>query len=168
MIGRMLVSRFLAVSAFMASLLIAGPALAEPPALDDAKEKVKEERRQAKEAKRSGDPDAVASAKKELSQAEQDLKAEKRKQRREHLAAARAKWGDTLKKAGVKQEMNLHAKRIARLKRVETLALVGKKEAIAKRAKAAIDKENARHDKKMQELKAQAPAPAPAHSGGAK
>ena len=161
-------SSLVSIAAFAGTVFMVGSAFAGKPPIDDLKDKVKEERREAKEAKKSGDPAAIASAKKELTQAEEDLRAEKRKKHAEHLAAARAKWGDSLKKAGVKQEMSLHAKRIARLKRVESLAVAAKKEAVAKRAKAAIDKENERHEKKMRELKAGPPPAGTAPKGGTK
>ena len=82
----------------------------------------------------------------------------------EQLAEARAKWGDTLKKPGVKEEMKLHARRLARLRRMAKLANAAKKDAVEKRAKTLIEKEKSRHEKKMEELKA---AAAPAGSGSA-
>lgn len=145
---------FTLIATLVGSILLAGPAFADAP-VKDAKEKVKEERKEAKDAKKSGDPAAIASAKKELTQAEQDLKAAKKKKHLEQLAEARAKWGDTLKKPGVKEEMKLYAKRLSRLRRMAKLATAAKKDAVVKRANTLIEKEKARHEKKMEELKAQ-------------
>ena len=50
--------------------------------------------------------------------------------------------------------MRVHGRRMSRLRRVEKLAKDAKKDAVVKRANAAQEKEKARHQKKMDELKA--------------
>lgn len=154
------------VATLLGALALSGPAFADNP-VKDAKEKVKEEKKELKEARKSGDAGAVADEKKDVKAAKKELSEEKKKKRAEHMAEMRAKWGEILKKPGVKAEMGLHSRRMARLRRIEKVATEKKKDALVKRAVAAQEKEKARHQKKMDELKAQ-PAPAPATSGGAK
>lgn len=155
---------FVWMALLFGALCSATPAFADKP-VKDAKEKVKEEKKDLKDAKKSGDAGAVAEEKKELKEAEKELKEERKKRRDQHLAEMRAKWGEISKKPGVKEEMRIHARRMSRLRRIEKIATEKKKDAIVKRATAAQEKEKARHQKKMDELKAQ---PAPAGSGGAK
>jgi hypothetical protein len=76
----------------------------------------------------------------------------------------RIRWGALVDRPSVQEELRLHAMRIARLTRIQELAEVEGKNAVEARALKAIDKENARHDKRMQEL-ALTPAAIP---GGAK
>ncbi len=105
-----------------------------------------------------------------------ELTDEQKQKRKEHMAELRAKWGEQLKKPGVKDEMREHMKRMAKLRKIARVAKDAKKEAVEKRAEAAMKREKERHDKKMETLKAQ-PAPAgsaagmpsaPATAGGAK
>lgn len=158
-------SSWLLLAALLGVLGATSPALADGP-LKEAKDKVKEEKKELREAKKSGDAGAIAEEKKELKQAEKELREARKKRREEHLAEMRAKWGEILKKPGVKEEMRVHARRMSRLRRIEKIARDAKKEAVVKRATALQEKEKARHQKKMDELKSQ---PAPAGSaGGAK
>ena len=152
-------------AALLGALALQGPAWADHP-VKDAKDKVKEEKKELKDAKKSGDAGAIAEEKKELKQAEKELREARKKKREEHLAEMRAKWGEILKRPGVKEEMRLHMRRMSRLHRIEKLAKEHKKPELEKRVMAAIEREKARHQKKMEELKGGAPAPAP--SGGAK
>lgn len=157
-------------SLWWAAVLLGTLVAAAPPAIaagpvKEAKEKLKEEKKELKEARKGGDAGAVADEKKDVKQAADELREARKKRRNEHLAEMRAKWGEILKKPGVKEEMRTHMRRMSRLRRIEHLAKEGKKDAIAKRAAAAMEKEKARHQKKMDELKGQA---APAASGGAK
>lgn len=154
-------------SLWWAAVLLGTLMAAAPPAIaagpvKEAKEKLKEEKKELKEARKAGDAGAE---KKDVKQASDELKEARKKRREEHLAEMRAKWGDILKKPGVKEEMQTHMRRMSRLRRIEHLAKEGKKDPIAKRASAAMEKEKTRHQKKMDELKGQ---PAPAASGGAK
>jgi hypothetical protein len=64
----------------------------------------------------------------------------------------RIRWGALVERPSVQEELRLHAMRIARLTRIEELAEVEGKSAVEARALKAIDRENARHDKRMQEL----------------
>ncbi|HQY59867.1 MAG: hypothetical protein IPF92_16495 [Myxococcales bacterium] len=155
-------------SLWWAAVLLGTLVAAAPPAIaagpvKEAKEKLKEEKKELKEARKNDG--GVADEKKDVKQAADELREARKKRRQEHLAEMRAKWGEILKKPGVKEEMRVHMRRMSRLRRIEHLAKEGKKDAIAKRAAAAMEKEKARHQKKMDELKGQA---APAASGGAK
>jgi hypothetical protein len=76
----------------------------------------------------------------------------------------RIRWGALTDRPSVQEELRLHAMRTARLTRIQELAEVEGKTAVEARALKALDKENARHDKRMQEL-AMTPAAIP---GGAK
>lgn len=64
----------------------------------------------------------------------------------------RIRWGALTDRPSVQEELRLHAMRIARLTRIQELAEVEGKPAVEARALKAIDKENARHDKRMQEI----------------
>jgi hypothetical protein len=64
----------------------------------------------------------------------------------------RIRWGSLTDRPSVQEELRLHAMRIARLTRIQELAEVEGKTAVEARALKAIDRENARHDKRMQEL----------------
>jgi len=76
----------------------------------------------------------------------------------------RIRWGALVERPSVQDELRLHAMRIARLTRIQELAEVEGKDAVEARALKAIDRENARHDKRLQEI-ALTPAGVP---GGAK
>ncbi len=153
------------VAVLLGTLVAAAPPAFAAGPVKDAKEKVKEEKKELHDARKAHDGGAPEE-KKELKQAEQELREARKKRRADHMAEMRAKWGDILKKPGVKEEMRIHARRMSRLRRIEKLAKEAKKDAIVKRVNAAEEKEKARHQKKMDELKAQ---PSPAGSaGGAK
>lgn len=125
----------------------------------EAKEKLKEERKEAKEAKGDDKKDAkedVKEAKKELREARQKLRETRKERRTEILKAAKDKWGDLVKKPKVREELKLHARRMARLNHMEYLAKENDKEELAKRVEALRAKENARHEKRMEALKAKA------------
>jgi hypothetical protein len=157
-------STFIWMTLLCGVLSVAGPAFADGHGKDgkDKKEERKEERKEEKD-KRDGGPHSDKDG------GGADRKAELKKRRDEHMAEMRAKWGEILKKPGVKEEMRLHARRLARLRRMEKLAADAKKDALVKRANAAEEREKARHQKKMDELKAQpAPAGSAPAAGGAK
>lgn len=140
------------MAVLLGTLAASAPAFAAGP-VKEAKEKLKEEKKDLKDAKKSGDG-GVAEEKKDVKEAEKDVKEARKKRRDDHLAEVRAKWGDLAKTPAAKEEMRVHARRMARLHRVEQLAKDAKKDALVKRANAAQEKEKARHEKKMGELKA--------------
>lgn len=161
-------------------VLVTSTALADGKGdVKDAREKVKEDKKDLREARHAHDAGAAKEAKDDLHKDREKLREERKAKRKEHMAELRAKWGQMLKQPGVKAEMRLHMSRMARLRRIESLAKAKNKDAIVKRTEAAMEKEKARHQKRMDELKAQpggaasgaasgAPSAAPATSGGAK
>jgi len=128
----------------------------------EARDKVREERKELRDAMRSGDAGAAKEAREDLRKARKAAR----------FAEMQKKYGSALGTPAVKDEMKTHAKRMARLHRIETLAKNEKKDAIVKRTDAAIEKEKARHDKRMDQLKsggdAGTPAVKPAMDGGSK
>ncbi len=141
------------MAVLLGTLAASAPAFAAGP-VKEAKEKLKEEKKELKDAKKAGDAGAAAEEKKDVKEAAKDVKEARKKRRDDHLAEVRSKWGDVAKAPAAKEEMRVHARRMARLNRVEKLAKDAKKDAIVKRANAAQEKEKARHEKKMGELKA--------------
>jgi hypothetical protein len=83
---------------------------------------------------------------------------ERAKSEREEI---RKKLGNSLDQQPIQQELRRHARAVARLQRIQEIASVNEKPELAARALAALQKENARHDKRVSELSA-----APAPSGG--
>lgn len=162
------IRRALWAAAFAAaSALLAAPASADEPAkhpvkdakqaVKDAREKLKDARKDAKDAKDDDKKDAkqdLKDAKKDLKDARQKLR-ETRKERRESLVkAAKDKWGDLVKKPRVREELRTHARRIARLNQMESVAKENGKDELVERIQKLRDKENARHDKRMEAFKA--------------
>ena len=97
-----------------------------------------------------------------------DTAVERRKEHREELGK---RWGTTLAKAPARDELKVHARRMAFLNRALVLAQSDTgpdKEKTIARINKLIDKENARHDQAMTRFQSQAvaaaSAPAPAVS----
>lgn len=159
---------------FAAAVLVTGAAYADPPKGDppgkeikEAREKVREDKKELHEARKAGDAGAAEKAREDLKADRKELTEEQKERRKAHMAEMRAKWGAIQKMPGVREEMRMHASRMARLRRIDKIALEKKKDAVAKRAEAAMEKEKARHEKRMTELKAKG-ADAGAATGGAK
>ena len=64
----------------------------------------------------------------------------------------RTRWGALVEQPSVVAELKTHAERTARLGRIQELAEVEGKPAVAARAQRALAAENARHEKQMQTL----------------
>ncbi|HKY36215.1 MAG TPA: hypothetical protein VJN18_09770 [Polyangiaceae bacterium] len=107
-----------------------------------------------------------------------DNMAERRKQ---HQVELKARWGATLAMPPVREELQHHARRMARLNRAMLLAqteLTKDKDKVVERIQKLIDKEQQRHDRAMERFKsmpntpaasaASAAAAAPAVSAAAK
>jgi hypothetical protein len=77
--------------------------------------------------------------------------------RREHREAIKRRWGATLAQPAVKNELTIHARRLAQLNRALLLAeseRQGKdKDKLVDRIEKLIDKENERHEKAMDRFK---------------
>lgn len=163
----MRIRRALWTAAFaVTSTLFAVPAAADPPArpvkdakeaVKDAKDKLKDARKDAKEAK--GDDkkeakDEAKDAKKELREARKKLRDTRKERRQDTVKAAKDKWGDLVKKPKVRAELSLHARRMARINHMESVAKESDKDKLLERIQKLREKENARHDKRMEALKA--------------
>lgn len=149
----------------LAGLLLSTTALADPPGRGDGKKN--DDKKEQRDARRDGGPNVGGDASVGDDKDKDKDRDERRERRKAHMAELRAKWGTILKIDGVKDEMRVHSSRLARLRRIAKLGRAANKDGVVKRAETAIEKEKARHDKKMDELKAKA-APAASASGGAK
>lgn len=155
-----------AILASACALFAADGAAQSPPgkpvkdakeAVKDAREKLKEARKDAKEAKDEDKKDAKQGAKdaaKELREARQKLRETRKDRRQQTVQAAKDKWGDLVKKPAVRAELRIHARRTARLNHMESLAKENGKDDLIERIQKLREKENARHDKRMEALKA--------------
>lgn len=96
-------------------------------------------------------------------------RAESSRQRRHRIRRTQLnrRWGDTLKDPEAIAELELHAERTAKLKRIRSLALKkSKDDPAAERAAKLLAKEEARHERHMKELQAKAVAASVAAAGG--
>jgi hypothetical protein len=126
----------------------AGSAAGKATPLKDAKKEQREERKELKEALKTGDPAKIKEAREELQKARKD-------RRQAAKTVLEGKYGaDILKKPAVRAELRMHSVRMARLHHIEKLAKEKSKEPLAKKAATLIEKENARHQKRMDALKA--------------
>lgn len=171
-------SRIMAASALLGAFAFAPPAAADKPegkdakeARQDARKDLKEARQDAKDARKDlkearkdlrealkdggADSPAAKEAKDDLKDARKDLREARRERAKAKKAELKAKWGDLLGRPAVKQELRLHAMRMAKLHRMAKLAKEKGKDDLAKRVDALVAKENARHDKRMEQLKTQ-------------
>jgi hypothetical protein len=92
----------------------------------------------------------------------QDTRSERRREHREELAK---RWGSTLAAPPARDELKLHARRMAFLDRALVLAQADtkpEKDKTIERISKLIDKENARHDRAMAGMHSQPAVAAPA------
>ena len=80
----------------------------------------------------------------------------------------RIRWGSVVQQPAVVQALQLHAFRVARLERIQELAQVEAKPAVAARASKALDRESVRHERTMAALASGAAAPPVPPAGGAR
>jgi hypothetical protein len=159
----------LAASALLGAMAFAPPALADKPEGKPDKQELRKEAKEAKEARKDArealkeaikdggaESGAAKEARDDLKEARQKLKDTREERRKEKRAELKTKFGDILGKPAVKAELRLHAMRLAKLHRMERLAKAKGKDELDKRVDALIAKENARHDKRMADLKANA------------
>lgn len=91
----------------------------------------------------------------ELAREEAELARARAERRRKRLAEIRARWQAAfLTRPEVRAELSLHANRSARLARMERLAETGNYGKLAVRIQVLKRREDARHDQRMQDLKA--------------
>lgn len=123
----------------------------------DAKQDLKEAKKDAREAARDGgggDAAAVKEARMKLGEARKALKDSREERRTNARAALRAKWGPLADKPAVRAELRLHAQRMAKLRMMKNVADDADKKNLEERVDKLIDKEKARHDLRMDALKA--------------
>ena len=99
-----------------------------------------------KRAERKEDRAEVREAWKKL----KETRKERRKERREEIKKL---WGDLSDKPAARAELRVHAWRVARLNRMRTIAKAEGKDAMVTRIDGLLEKEKARHKKKMEQLK---------------
>lgn len=82
-----------------------------------------------------------------------ELREDRQEKRKAHRRELREKWGDAIKKPAAKDELKVHAVRMARLTRARAVADEnGKKELVARIDKL-IEKEKTRHQAAMEKIK---------------
>lgn len=173
--------RTIVLSALVAAITSAGAAFADPPhgqgngqghgqgkghgANKDVKEQekdVRDARKELAEKKkelREAGPDAgaakeaVKEAKEKLEKELKELRESRKDRRKKTVDALRDKLGDLTKKPQVRAEMRIHAKRVAHLKAAKRTAVAAGKTDLADKADKLLQKENERHDKRMQQLR---------------
>lgn len=90
-----------------------------------------------------------------LAQREEELRKSRAERRKQRLARIRAKWKvKFLSNPEVRAEMTLHAARLARLQRMRRLAAADNREKLVVRIEVLVERENNRHSRRMQVLKA--------------
>jgi hypothetical protein len=127
---------------------------------NEARKDLKEEQKDLRDAVRAGaDSGALAEARKDVAAAREQLRAAEAKarltrgeRRRAHGEEHRKKWGKLLDDGEGQREMRVHAERMAKMRRIEDVAKAEGKGEIEKRVKELIEKEDARHEKRMTEL----------------
>lgn len=126
--------------------------------LKDAREDLKDAKKDLKEAVKDGggaDAQAIKEAKEDLKEARKKLKDSREDRRKAAKGALKAKWGDDLlKKPAVKNELRLHAQRMAKLRHMKRVADEAGKNQLEERIAKLIEKEQARHQARMDALKA--------------
>jgi hypothetical protein len=120
-----------------------GPAEKAGKALDQAGRDVKE-----------GAKEAAREVSKAFRDARDKLRTTRQDRRRDQLRDARDRWGALLNKPMVRDELRLHARRMARLNYIETLAGDVNMDPIQERARRARDLEKERFDRRMAALRA--------------
>jgi hypothetical protein len=149
--------RIVALAAVGASLAVASPAAADKPD-KEAKKEQREARKELREILHDGGAGSQAAkdARDKLKESRDKLRESRAERRKAHQAELKAKYGDIVDKPAVRAELRLHGQRTARLHRLERIATAKGKDDDVKRVQALVAKENARHDKRMEELKAHA------------
>lgn len=145
----------------LAVLALGGAALAGPKERHDRREDRRDERHDRRDDRHDRRDDRKDDRKDKVDDLKDEWKkkhadwVEKRQERREARRAELKKlWGDLVDKPVVRAELRIHAQRLARLHRVRFLAEANGNKAALERADKAIARENERHQKRMDALKA--------------
>lgn len=127
---------------------------------EDRQEK-REDRRELREDIKDGasrkeireDRKELAEDRKELRGDRKELRADREQARKAQIRELREKWGDSIKKPAVKEELKVHSRRMARLTRARAVAdEAGKKELVARIDKL-VEKERTRHQTSMDKIR---------------
>lgn len=142
-------TRWLVGLALVASAALAIDVAAQPRTPPERREDRKERREDRREKRRE--------LRAEWKQ-EHEKWVEKRKDRRaDAVAKLKERWGTVLENAAAREEIRVHARRIARLERMKDLAQAsGDTETVTAVDKLIAD-ENARHDARMNAIKTEGP-----------
>lgn len=129
--------------------------------LREQRKELREDKKELREDRKAGadkeelrdDKKEIREEKKELREARKELRADLKAKREEKRKELRAKWGETLKRPEARAELQVHARRMARLAQARKVAEAdGKKELVARIDKL-VEKEKARHQRVMDRLK---------------
>lgn len=133
----------------LALLLLAAPVSdAHAQAQGDAKKEAKE--RKEEDAGRKDAAATVDAAAEQPKAADvRDPKKDRADRRRKAISYARARWGALLRQPAAQAELRLHARRIARIDAMETVAKTSGKDALLPRIAKLRDKETARFEQRM-------------------
>jgi hypothetical protein len=97
-------------------------------------------------------PLVSAEARAALLQGREDWSRERPKRRAQQQADLQTRWSKIADRAGVREELAHHGRRVAKLERLVFLSELTAKAALATRAKAALEREAARHEARMAAL----------------
>ncbi|MDI1446702.1 hypothetical protein [Polyangium sp. 6x1] len=128
---------------------------------EDRKE-LREDRKELREDRKAGaDAKELREDKKEIREDKKELREDRKAKREARRKELREKWGDVVKRPGARAELEVHARRLARLAQARKVAEAdGKKELVARIDKL-VEKENARHQRAMKRLTEKGPGGAP-------
>lgn len=134
-------------------LLCGGIAAAGSGPLGSAKQDVKEARKELRDARKDGGPEAVASARESLAESVKKLRETRVDRRKAHATEIRDRYKDVIGRTDIREQLRIHARREARLHRMRAVAVEAGKTNLVATIDSLIAKEQTRFDKKMDELK---------------
>lgn len=143
------ITRALALVAFV---LVAPPKDARAQAQGDAKKEAKERKDEDGGKKDAAVATDAAAEPHDLPKAP-DAKKDRAERRRRAISYSRARWGALLRQPAAQAELRLHARRIARIDAMESVARAAGKEALLPRIATLRSKETARFEKRMEWVK---------------
>jgi hypothetical protein len=131
----------------------------------EARERAQEGRQDAQEGRqdaqeRREDRKEEAKENRDEHKERRDLRRETRKERREaRREEIKKRWGDLALRTDARAELQLHARRMARLYRIRALAEEAGKTDVVERANKLIAREQARHERAMEAIRAKGGKP---------
>jgi hypothetical protein len=138
----------------VAFLFALGGGIAVAGPVGSARKEAKEAREELRDARKDGGgPENLAAARENLVKANTKLRETRIERRKAHVEELRTKWKDIGERADAREAIRVHARREARLHRMKAVATELGKTVLVTRIDALIVKEQARFDKKMEELR---------------